>query len=134
MTRGAGIKGTSGQAWVIPAGTTAAGVPSRLEGLVRQEADDGVEVRVDRLHPVQVRDLYPGEAFLQDPNADRYMMSGSRGRPSIRSAIWFRLISDVPPAIDRARFISIRVAPIAPSPSRNAASGPASSAMIAAVS
>ena len=61
-------------------------------------------------------------------------MRGSRGRPSIRSAIWFRLISDVPPAIDMARFISTSVAAIAPPPSRNAASGPASSAMIAAVS
>src|SRR5229473_143645 len=63
-----------------------------------------------------------------------YLMSGSRGSPRIRSAIWFRLISDVPPAIDMARFISMSIAPTAPLPSRNAASGPASSAMIAAVS
>jgi hypothetical protein len=28
------------------------------------------------------------------------LTSGSRGRPRIRSPIWFRLISEVPPAID----------------------------------
>src|SRR5258708_19473608 len=29
-----------------------------------------------------------------------HLISGSRGRPRIRSPIWFRLISDVPPPID----------------------------------
>ena len=33
----------------------------------------------------------------------RYLISGSRGRPRMRSPIWLRLISDVPPAIDMAR-------------------------------
>src|SRR5205823_6664161 len=33
----------------------------------------------------------------------RYLISGSRGRPRMRSPIWLRLISDVPPAIDIAR-------------------------------
>ena len=33
----------------------------------------------------------------------RYLISGSRGSPRMRSAIWFRVISDVPPAMDMAR-------------------------------
>lgn len=35
-----------------------------------------------------------------------YLISGSRGRPRMRSPIWLRLISDVPPAIDSARCTS----------------------------
>ena len=34
---------------------------------------------------------------------DSHFKSGSRGRPRIRSPIWFRVISEVPPAIVRAR-------------------------------
>ena len=47
----------------------------------------------------------------------------------MRSPIWLRLISDVPPAIDRPRCIEHQQRrPSLPSPSMNAASGPASSA------
>ena len=42
-----------------------------------------------------------------------YLISGSRGRPRMRSPIWLRLISDVPPAIDMARCISTSVPVIA---------------------
>ena len=36
----------------------------------------------------------------------------------MRSPIWFRLISDVPPAIDMARCMSVSVPDMAPAPSR----------------
>ena len=42
----------------------------------------------------------------------------------MRSPIWLRLISDVPPAIDMARCISTSIPLIAPAPSRKALSGP----------
>src|SRR5204863_1811876 len=62
------------------------------------------------------------------------LSNGSRGRPRIRSPIWLRLISDVPPAIDMARCISVSVPEIIPAPSRNAPSSPASAARMAAAS
>ena len=45
------------------------------------------------------------------------LMSGSRGSPRMRSPIWLRLISDVPPAIDMPRCMSTMVEVIAPAPS-----------------
>ena len=45
----------------------------------------------------------------------------------MRSPIWLRLISDVPPAMDMARCMSTSIPPMAPGPSRKAPSGPASS-------
>ena len=48
-------------------------------------------------------------------------MRGSLGSPRMRSPIWLRLISDVPPAIDMARFASTSVAAIAPGPEGNIA-------------
>src|ERR671910_2984822 len=47
-----------------------------------------------------------------------YLMSGSRGRPRIRSPIWLRLISDVPPAIDMPRCMRTSALLMAPGPSR----------------
>src|SRR5690606_15502341 len=55
-----------------------------------------------------------------------YLMSGSRGRPRIRSPIWLRLISLVPPAIDMPRCMrSMRLLRPA-TPSMKGASGPCS--------
>ena len=45
------------------------------------------------------------------------LIRGSRGSPRMRSPIWLRLISDVPPAIDMPLCISTIMAVIAPSPS-----------------
>src|SRR4029453_5367410 len=59
---------------------------------------------------------------------------GSRGRPRMRSPIWLRLISDVPPAIDHARGMRTSRPDSAPGPSKKAPSGPVSSARIAAAS
>jgi hypothetical protein len=66
------------------------------------------------------------------PQAPGYLMSGSRGRRAMRSPIWLRLISLVPPAIDRPRCMRTSMLLIRPSPSMNADSGPISWVMIAA--
>lgn len=66
--------------------------------------------------------------------AERQFTKGSRGSPRIRSPIWLRLISEVPPAIDMPRCHRTRDPAIAPLPSRNMASEPASSVAIAAAS
>ena len=47
----------------------------------------------------------------------RYLISGSRGSPRMRSPIWLRLISDVPPAIDMPRCISTSRLLMPPAPS-----------------
>ena len=63
-----------------------------------------------------------------------YFNNGSRGRPRMRSPIWLRLISEVPPAIDMPRCISTSRLLMPPGPSMNNESGPLSSVMMAAAS
>ena len=71
--------------------------------------------------------LDPHPALVLSGTRRRYLISGSRGRPRMRSPIWLRLISEVPPAIDMARCMSTRMPVMAPGPSMKAASGPVSS-------
>ena len=53
------------------------------------------------------------------------------GRPRMRSPIWLRLISEVPPAIDMPRCMSTMLLLMPAAPSMNAASGPFSSVRMA---
>src|SRR5207245_6022994 len=59
--------------------------------------------------------------------ARTHLMRGSRGSPRMRSPIWLRLISEVPPANDMPRCMSTSLLLIPPGPSMNAPSGPLSS-------
>src|SRR5204863_3493309 len=83
---------------------------------------------------VLLHDAVDGRAATgeSDAHVRRYLSGGSGGRPRMRSPIWLRLISDVPPAMDMARCMRTSVLLIIASPSMNAVSGPLSSASTAA--
>src|ERR1039458_7653536 len=74
-------------------------------------------------------------ALCGDPGrlwAPSHRRIGSLGNPRMRSPIWLRVISDVPPAIDSALLPRLENAAEAPGPSVKTTSGPARAARMGA--